>query len=328
MRTIVFASGKGGTGKTTLTALAAHFAAAGGAPLVLADCDVEAANLPIALRAVETGCDAFAGGAKAVIDPEACRGCGACQVACRFDAIGPSEEYFRDRTYVVDPWACEGCGACVPVCGDAAIRMEPSQAGEVCSADTSVGAMVFGRLAPGEDLSGKLVTEVRTRAARVAEERGASLMLIDGPPGVGCPAIASVTGADLLVAVAEPTISGEHDLRRLVLLARRLGTPVAVVLNKADLSHSGAERIRALAAAEGLPLLGDVPFDPDLAGALERLAMGAEPATAATTGPPAPAVAGQVPDALGDPDRQGTAAVRRIWFSVAEMAAAQGPLGE
>jgi MinD superfamily P-loop ATPase len=310
MQTIVFASGKGGTGKTTMTALAAHFAAADGASLVLADCDVEAANLPIALRAVETGCDAFAGGAKAVIDPAACRGCGACQVACRFGAIGPSDEFFRDRSYVVDPWACEGCGACLRECVDGAIRMEPTQAGEVCSADTTLGAMVFGRLAPGEDLSGKLVTEVRTRAVRLAEERGASLMLIDGPPGVGCPAIASVTGADLLVAVAEPTVSGEHDLRRLVLLARRLGTPVAVVLNKADLSHSGAGRVRALAATEGLPLLGDVPFDPDLAGALERLAVGEPPA------------------ALGDRAGQGTAAVRRIWSSVAEMAAAQGPPGE
>ncbi len=276
MRQIVFASGKGGTGKTTLTALMALSAAAE-MRLVLADCDVEAANLPIAMRAEVTGREGFAGGARAVIDPDLCRGCGACQVVCRFDAIAPRDDFYRSRSFVVDPWSCEGCGACVPECLDGAISMHSQQAGEVVSATTSVGPMVFGQLAPGEDLSGKLVTEVRSRAAAAADETAADLLLLDGPPGVGCPAIASITNTDLLVAVTEPTLSGEHDLMRLVLLARRLTVPVVVVLNKADLSGPGAERIRSRVAAEGVPLVGEIPFDPELAGLLAALASGVEP---------------------------------------------------
>ena len=283
MRRIVFASGKGGTGKTTMTALAAHFAAADGATLVLADCDVEAANLPIALQATDAVCKPFAGGAKAVIDPERCRGCAACVPVCRFDAIAPADDFYRTRAYAVDPWACEGCTACVPACSDGAIRMEPTQAGEACVATLRIGPLAFGRLAPGEDLSGKLVTEVRNTADAHAAEADAGLLLIDGPPGVGCPAIASITNTDLVVAVTEPTLSGEHDLLRLVTLARRLGVPVAVVLNKADLSAEGAARIRTRVAAEGLVLAGELPFDPELADTLGRLASGT--ATGILTGP-------------------------------------------
>jgi MinD superfamily P-loop ATPase len=283
MKKIVFASGKGGTGKTTLTALAAHFAAAA-ASVTLADCDVEAANLPIALRAHVTARETFAGGARATIDPQACRGCDACRPVCRFSAIAPGDSFFRDHAFAVDPWACEGCGACVGACPHGAIRMEPTQAGEVFAAETVTGPMAFGQLLPGEDLSGKLVTEVRARAMSLAEAHGSSLMLIDGPPGVGCPAIASITNTELLVAVTEPTISGEHDLVRLVALARRLGVPVVVVLNKSDLSSAGALRVRERVAAEGLDMLGEIPFDPQLAGLLEDLAGGREPAGAAGPG--------------------------------------------
>lgn len=275
MRRIVFASGKGGTGKTTMTALVARLLADDGRRLVLADCDVEAANLPIALRAEVLSRDPFAGSAKAVVDPEACRGCGACRTVCRFDAIGPGEDFPRVRSFEVDPWACEGCGACVPACSDGAIRMEPSQAGEVMTASTSAGPMAFGRLAAGEDLSGKLVTEVRGRADGIAAERASELMLIDGPPGVGCPAIAALTGTDLVIAVTEPTVSGEHDLMRLVALARRFGIPVLVVLNKADLSRSGAGRLRERMRGEGLEMLAEIPYDESIARIPELLATGA-----------------------------------------------------
>lgn len=275
MRRIVFASGKGGTGKTTLTALGARLLSDEGRQLVLADCDVEAANLPIALRAEVLSRDPFAGSAKAVVDAEACRGCGACRTVCRFDAIGPAEDYPRSRAFVVDPWACEGCGACMPACGDGAIRMEPSQAGEVMIASTSVGPMAFGRLAAGEDLSGKLVTEVRGRADGIAAERASDLMLIDGPPGVGCPAIAALTGTDLVIVVTEPTVSGEHDLLRLVALARRFSIPVLVVLNKADLSRSGAERLRERVRTEDLEMLAEIPYDESVARIPELLATGA-----------------------------------------------------
>ncbi len=275
MKTVVFASGKGGTGKTTLTAVAAHLLAPAGR-LAVADCDVEASNLPIALSAVTTSSESFSGGAVAVIDPELCHGCGVCLRACRFDAIIRPDRNQASSVFSVDPWLCEGCGACVPKCSyGGSITMHERTAGQVFSGTSAVGPISFGQLGPGEDLSGKLVTEVRTRAKAMAEESGAELLLIDGPPGIGCPVIAAITNTDLLVAVTEPTVSGESDLLRLIALARRLGVSVAVVLNKADLSVSGAGRIRRLVAAEGLDLIGAIPFDPTLARTLDRLAGGA-----------------------------------------------------
>lgn len=296
MRTVVFASGKGGTGKTTLTALAAHAWAPRG--IVLADCDVEAANLPIALGAREAVARPFAGGAVAVIDQDVCRGCGACARVCRFDAIVSGRSGSRP-TLTVDAFACEGCGACVEQCPDGAISMTGTIAGRVVEAASPVGPVVYGELEPGEDLSGKLVTEVRGAAGRIAEADGAGVVLVDGPPGVGCPVIASVTNADLLVGVAEPTISGEHDLARLVDLSRRLKVRVAVVLNKADLSESGADRIRDLAAREGLHLLGEIPFDEALARTLHDLAAGAAFEDVLATGSPGILAAHDVIEAVG-----------------------------
>lgn len=275
MKTVVFASGKGGTGKTTLTALAAHLLAV---PLVVADCDVEASNLPIALSATTTSSESFSGGAVAVIDPELCHGCGVCIRACRFDAIVRPDRNQTSSVLSIDPWLCEGCGACVPKCSyGGSITMHERTAGQVFSGTSAVGPISFGQLGPGEDLSGKLVTEVRSRAKAMAGETGAALLLIDGPPGIGCPVIAAITNTDLLVAVTEPTVSGESDLLRLIALARRLGVSIAVVLNKADLSANGAGRIRQLVAAEGLELIGEIPFDPTLATALDRLATGVSP---------------------------------------------------
>jgi len=275
MKTVVFASGKGGTGKTTLTAIAAHLLAPAGI-LAVADCDVEASNLPIALSATTTSSESFAGGAVAVIDPDLCHGCGVCIRACRFDAIVRPDRNQVSPVLYVDPWLCEGCGACVPKCSyGGSITMHERTAGQVFSGTSAVGPISFGQLGPGEDLSGKLVTEVRTRAKAMAEETGADLLLVDGPPGIGCPVIAAITNTDLLVAVTEPTLSGESDLLRLIALARRLGVSVAVVLNKADLSARGAGRIRQMVADEGLALIGEIPFDPTLASALDRLAAGA-----------------------------------------------------
>ena len=154
--------------------------------------------------------------------------------------------------------------------------MKPGTAGMAAAGTASTGAIAFGQLEPGQDVSGKLVTEVRRRAAEMAESaaEGQALLLVDGPPGVGCPVIASIGNADLLVAVAEPSVSGEHDLRRLVRLSRQLGVPVAVVLNKADLSAEAAERLRATCREEGLELIGEVPFDEELLPTLERMAQG------------------------------------------------------
>lgn len=279
MKTLVVASGKGGTGKTTLTAVFAHAASINGR-VVLADCDVEASNLPIALHADVTSRESFPGAAKAIVDPWLCAGCKACVEACRFSAVR-----LVDGRAVVDPWACEGCGACAVACQRGAIAMEPGTAGIAAVGTASTGAIAFGQLDPGQDLSGKLVTEVRRRAAAMADGDGDALLLIDGPPGVGCPVIASVTNADLLVAVAEPSVSGEHDLRRLMLLARQLHVPVVAVLNKVDLSAVGAERIRAACLRDGVEILGEIPFDPALAAILELLAEGGQAAVLDASGP-------------------------------------------
>ncbi len=263
MRTVVFASGKGGTGKTTIAALAAIHRAHG-TRVVLVDADVEAPNLSIALGARETGRVPFEGGPVAVIDAARCRGCGACARRCRFDALVPPAGY-GPRAYTVDAWSCEGCGACVPACPYDAITMVRKRAGWIVEAEASTGALVAGELAPGEDLSGKLVTEVRSRAAALAAAQGADALLIDGPPGVGCPVIASVTNTDLLVVVSEPTVSGAHDLERLLTLAARLDVPVGVVANKADLSPEGLRHLGGVADRHHAAWLGEVPFDPVLA---------------------------------------------------------------
>jgi MinD superfamily P-loop ATPase len=268
MRTIVVASGKGGTGKTTLTAAFAHLAARDHR-IVVADADVEGSNLPLALRVRTDECVAFSGGVEALVDRAACSACGECATVCRFGAIVAEQD-----AYSVDSFSCEGCGRCIRVCPTAAIRMVPRDAGEACIGHSEVGPAAFGQLGPGQDLSGRLVTEVRRLAADAVERSDAELLLIDGPPGIGCPLIAAVANTDLLVAVAEPSVSGAHDLERLLELARRLNLSVSVVLNKADLAANGAEVIRKICRSHSLPIAGEVPFDPAVAGMLEAMARG------------------------------------------------------
>jgi MinD superfamily P-loop ATPase len=269
MKSIVVASGKGGTGKTTLSAVFAHLAAERFA-VAVADADVEASNLPLALRATTTSCTAFPGGSKAVIDPCACDACGLCAQVCRFGAISEGEP----DAFVVDPFACEGCGRCATVCLHGAVAMEPSTAGQACLGESALGPIAFGQLGPGEDLSGKLVTEVRRLGSQAAERHHADVLFIDGPPGIGCPLIAAVASTDMVIAVAEPTVSGAHDLGRLADIAARLKLPVRVVLNKADLSAEGASKLRELCESRGLPLIAEVPFDTSLADTVTAFAAG------------------------------------------------------
>ena len=261
MRTIVVASGKGGTGKTTLTSLFARLASEQ-SRVVVVDADVEASNLPIAMGVEAEKCEAFAGQSKTLIDPLVCSGCSACEHVCRFGALSFDLE---TGVFVVDPAACERCGFCAYVCPLDAVRKIDSVSGEACVGAAPTGPMAFGRMEPGEDLSGRLVSEVRRVGSAEALEAEATIVLVDGPPGVGCPVMASIADTDLLVAVAEPTISGEHDLARIVELARRFDLPVRVVLNKSDLSASGAERIREFCRLHELALIAEIPFDPTIA---------------------------------------------------------------
>lgn len=270
MKSVTIASGKGGAGKTTLAALLS-LRAADEVRLVLADADVEASNLPLALGASASLRAPFEGGSTAVVNPGSCTACGACASYCRFDAISATPVWEDAPYYEVDPWACEGCGLCSMVCPQSAISMEPTKAGNVYAGSWARGSVTWGQLEPGEDLSGKLVTEVRRLATVSAQEAEADVMLVDGPPGVGCPTIASLADTDLLVAVTEPTVSGEHDLGRLLDLAKRLDIEAIVVLNKADLSQPGREGIEALCAAREVPCVAQIPFDERLASALDTM---------------------------------------------------------
>lgn len=256
MRQIVVISGKGGTGKTSV--VAAFAALAGGA--VLADCDVDAADLHLVLRpepGVEHG---FSGREQARIDQSACTGCDRCAEVCRFGAVLTT----ADGTYRVDPIACEGCGLCARVCPADAITMEPVWNGVWMVSETRFGPLVHARLGVAEDNSGKLVTVVREEAHHIAERRGLPLVIVDGAPGIGCPVIASLTGADLVLVVTEPTVSGRHDLGRVVQVVRQFHLPFGVCVNKADLNPAMSARIRAEAAAEGAAFVTTVDYDPEV----------------------------------------------------------------
>ncbi|QSZ67384.1 (4Fe-4S)-binding protein [Methanofollis aquaemaris] len=253
-------SGKGGTGKTMVTAALADLFANG---QVLADCDVEAANLGLLLDGDLIGSEPFMGLEKAEIDHELCLFCGRCQAACRFGAI-----HEEAKEYCVDPLKCEGCGVCVHVCPAEAVTMQPYQAGEVLASSTTRGHLSHARLYPGSGNSGLLVHEVRKQAEAMAGE--SRLLLADGPPGIGCPLISTVSGMDAVVVVTEPGLSALHDLKRVVNVSRRFGVRIFVVINRFDLEANVCGEIERVCKDEGLLLLGKVPFDPSVVAAVRR----------------------------------------------------------
>ncbi|MBC7223603.1 MAG: ATP-binding protein, partial [Anaerolineae bacterium] len=224
MKQLVILSGKGGTGKTTVAAALGHLASQE-LSLVLADADVDAANLELVLSPRKLEEHAFMGGQLATIDPQACTACGACADACRFDAVLPGEEAYR-----IDASACEGCAACFYQCPTGAIRMEEQQAGLWFRSETRFGPLFHAHLFAGQENSGKLVTLVKQQARLLALDEGRDLVLVDGPPGIGCPVIASLAGADLALLVVEPTVAGVHDLERALGTARHFGVPALVCL--------------------------------------------------------------------------------------------------
>jgi MinD superfamily P-loop ATPase len=260
VRELVVISGKGGTGKTSLTACFAVLAGRS----VLADCDVDAADLHLLLAPRVLEQHEFRSGHEAVIRQEDCLGCGICTQVCRFDAIRPRADSDGRMILTVDPSYCEGCGVCVRMCPEQAFDFPERLSGEWMVSETRTGPMVHARLGIAAENSGRLVTVVRKEARRVAAESDVPLILVDGPPGIGCPVIASLTGASGVLVVTEPTVSGEHDLRRVLDLARHFGIPAAVCVNKWDINPAMTERIEAGAREAGARLAGRIRYDRDV----------------------------------------------------------------
>jgi MinD superfamily P-loop ATPase len=254
---LVVVSGKGGTGKTTVTASLAALAKTS----ILADCDVDAANLELLTRPSLVRREEFAGGEKAFIDPARCVGCGRCARKCRFGAIQATTVSGGRRVYAVEEPDCEGCGVCAEICPRGAVTMRPVVGGEVYYSTTDYGPLVHARLRPGMGNSGKLATLVRNHARDAAKENGRNPVIIDGPPGVGCPAIASLTGATRALIVTEPTLSGIHDMKRVAELCRHFSLPACLCINKADINPLLSQTIRETASRLGIPVLAEIPTD-------------------------------------------------------------------
>jgi MinD superfamily P-loop ATPase len=255
---LVVISGKGGTGKTSL---AAAFAVLADRP-VIADCDVDAADLHLLMAPTVRERHEFWGGREAVIRQADCRGSGVCREVCRFGAVLAQDDADGRTRFVIDPVACEGCGVCVRFCPERAIDFPERRSGEWMISETRSGPMVHARLGVAAENSGKLVSIVRREARRVAKESDRRVVIVDGPPGIGCPVIASVTGASAVLVVTEPTLSGEHDLLRTLALTRHFGIPAAVAVNKWDINPEMAARIEAAARESGAQVAGRVRYDP------------------------------------------------------------------
>jgi MinD superfamily P-loop ATPase len=292
VKQLVILSGKGGTGKTSIAAAFAHLARDGPSPLraVLADADVDAANLELVLSPHAIEAHEFMGGSKASLDSDKCEGCGVCAQVCRFDAV-----QVQGGRYSIDAVACDGCAACVYQCPTQAIHMEPQLAGHWFRSDCRYGPLFHAALRPAHENSGKLVTLVKQQARLLGLDGGYQAVIVDGPPGIGCPVISAASGADLAVIVAEPTAAGIHDMERVLQTTAHFHVKSLVCINKADVYPAGAEQIEAYCRVHGIEMVGHIPFD---AAVTEAMVHG-EPVTAYR------------PDALA------SQAMRDIWQRVA-----------
>jgi len=257
MKEIVVLSGKGGTGKTSIVGSLAVLAKRE----VLADCDVDAADLHLLLSPSVKQESEFWSGQVARIDEDRCTECGLCQDLCRFDAI---------KDFRVDPVACEGCGFCSHICPVEAITMEENMSGHWFISDTKYGPLVHARLGIAQENSGKLVAVVRQQARQIAEEHKLDYIISDGPPGIGCPVISSLSGASLALLVTEPTLSGMHDLERVLGVCRHFGVPAMVCINKYDLNEDNTRQIETYCSTQGVELASKIPFDNVVTEALVR----------------------------------------------------------
>ncbi len=248
MKEIVVLSGKGGTGKTTIVASFAVLAK----NKVLCDCDVDAADLQLLLKPEIREIHEFRSGQTATIDERLCTHCSLCEEVCRFEAI---------KGLKVDATACEGCGLCAHVCPDNAITMEENMAGHWYISETKYGPLVHARLGIAQENSGKLVNVVRQNARSIGQKEGLEYVITDGPPGIGCPVISSLSGADLALLVTEPTLSGIHDLERVISVCRHFGVPALVCINKYDLNEGNSQLITKSCLHQEIEVVSRIPYE-------------------------------------------------------------------
>lgn len=267
---LVVLSGKGGTGKTSITAAFAHLSshAKGNCNNLFVDADVDAANLSLLLTPKIERSNEYWGGSLAFIDANKCLGCGDCVLVCRYNAILPDSK--NNSIYWIDPIACDGCAACVYACPQQVISMVQQQEGLWFESETRFGKLFHAELFPGRENSGKLVTLIRQRAKLAAVKSNSNLIIIDGPPGIGCPVISACAGVDLGLLVAEPSLSGLHDLKRVHGVLKHFNIQSLICINKADIYEEGTRLIREYADSEGINVIGEISFDEHLPQAMVK----------------------------------------------------------
>lgn len=269
MRQIVILSGKGGTGKTSLAAALAHLAFDEN-ELVLADADVDAANLELLLKPELEEEHSFEGGFKAEIDTDICTGCGRCFDICRYDAVIPPSSNREISEYRIDRISCEGCNSCLYQCPVDAINSLRATAGKWFRSRSLYGPLFHAEMKAGEENSGKLVTIVKNAAIEACEKKGCTLLIIDGPPGIGCPVIAASAGTDLAVISTEPGVSAIHDLSRILGTVKHFGITPAVCINRSDINLAKTTEIETFCRAEDIILLGRIPYDDSVTIAMSK----------------------------------------------------------
>ncbi|MBT3242184.1 MAG: 4Fe-4S binding protein [Bacteroidetes bacterium] len=261
MKEIVVISGKGGTGKTSITAA---FAVLAGSDIVLADCDVDAADMHLLMKPDFAQKETFYSGETARIIQNNCTSCGKCLEVCRFNAIS----IIHDQ-YIVNPLSCEGCGYCARVCPTETIVNEIPKIGEwYISKTRTQGTMVHAKLNIGADNSGKLVAKVKNEARQITENLGKEIILIDGSPGIGCPVVSSLSGASFVVLVTEPTVSGLHDLIRVCQLIKNFNLPAGCMINKSDINPQKSKEIMAFLNENNIPLITELPYNEQFSAAM------------------------------------------------------------